>query len=405
LRIGSQGRLITFVLGVLLSAGVGGAFQDLQKPEPPPTFEDLLRKIAVAPGNACEDIGERDFSEVEMRLFWEAEKAVAQKLNEAPIAGSRDNGHPRADSSGADPRASAIDALQNLERLSAEINKSWRDENRFHFQVLEVPPALLVKMTFRNRATFSFFAIPERDFDSRPAGRWRAIGAVDSFRAEPAQTYEQLELFPLERGPAKRARFLAVSSYAGCGSGVGISYHAYEWDPQDYGDLSEFIKIEGSVSQEEPTDSRLPERWRPDAFNPIGELRTTGPLITLPYCWHSAIDTWNNPSLCAVDSYDLSGDRVRFASTAYNRPDLVPIAKAIQYAQARDYPAVRAYCASPDVARQIVGNVQPYVFGEAIEVKRIGALKERVELGYRQSCLFEVEKRGTRWLVVSFQMD
>ena len=75
-------------------------------------------------------------------------------------------------------------------------------------------------------------------------------------------------------------------------------------------------------------------------FPQIGKLQTDGPLIIPPYCWFSSIDTWDNPSLCAVDTYDLSRDSVRFRSRTYNRPDLVPIAKAIEYAQQRGYRAV-----------------------------------------------------------------
>jgi hypothetical protein len=71
--------------------------------------------------------------------------------------------------------------------------------------------------------------------------------------------------------------------------------------------------------------------------------------ITIPYCWFSAIDTWDNPSMCAADIYDLSHDDVRFVSRAVNRPDLLPIAKALEYVSKHDYPAVLAYCASPEM--------------------------------------------------------
>src|SRR5208283_4143244 len=97
-----------------------------------------------------------------------------------------------------------------------------------------------------------------------------------------------------------------------------------------------------------------------------------------------------------VNTYDLSGDRVRFISSVANRPDLLPIAKAIQYAQAHDYPAVLAYCGSPDVAQRMVRDIPPFVFaGAGLAVKRIGALKESIDMedtGFH----FEVEKRGDR---------
>jgi hypothetical protein len=140
-------------------------------------------------------------------------------------------------------------------------------------------------------------------------------------------------------------------------------------------------------------------------FAQIGKLQTEGPAITLPYCWFSPIDTWDNPSLCAVDTYDTSGDQVKFRSRAYNRPDLLPIAKAIEYAEQRDYPAVLAYCASGDVALKLVRNIDPHFFAGDLKVTRIGDGKERVEMELESTTRFEVEKRDGRWLVVSFDAE
>ena len=139
-----------------------------------------------------------------------------------------------------------------------------------------------------------------------------------------------------------------------------------------------------------------------EPFLPIGKLETKGPLITLPYCWFSAIDTWDNPSLCALDTYDLSGDAVKFKSRAYNRPDLVPIAKAIEYAEKHDYPAVLAYCANADVARRIVRGITPsYSVGD-LRVTRKPDGSEHVETDSPAVDGFDVQKRGDRWLVVGF---
>jgi hypothetical protein len=134
----------------------------------------------------------------------------------------------------------------------------------------------------------------------------------------------------------------------------------------------------------------------------IGKLRTEGPRITLPYCWFSRIDTWDNPSLCALDTYDLTGEDVKFRSRVYNRPDLVPIAKAIEYAEQRDYPAVLAYCTSPQIARKLVRELPPYSFAEDLHVTRTGEGKERVKLAYGS---FVVEKHAGRWLVVAFKAE
>jgi hypothetical protein len=216
-----------------------------------------------------------------------------------------------------------------------------------------------------------------------------------------------VDLYALDSGPSRRARFLAKFVAVGCGSGVGVAYFAYEWSPKGVGHLEQVIKIEGAESQEDPIDRRRPTRRNlSNSFSPIGELRTKGTLITLPYCSFSAIDTWDNPSLCAVDSYDISGDRVRFRSRLTNRPDLLPIAKAIEHAQAHDYLAVLAYCGSPDVARRIIRDIPPFVFsGSELNVTRVDVGKERVEFDDDEALKFEVQMRGDHWVVVGFRSD
>ncbi len=203
-----------------------------------------------------------------------------------------------------------------------------------------------------------------------------------------------LDLYPLHRGPSGNARFLAKFDNAGCAGSTGVAYDAREWNPEGPGTLAQIVKQAGSFGLGE-----VP------GFPQIGTLQTQGPLITLPYCRFSPIDTWDNPSLCAVDTYDLSGDDVRFRSRAYNRPDLVPIAKAMEYAEQRDYAAVLGYCASPQVARKLVRDVPPFVFAEDLQLKHTGKGKEHVEFGFDHTYRFDVEKLADRWLVVAFSIQ
>ena len=154
--------------------------------------------------------------------------------------------------------------------------------------------------------------------------------------------------------------------------------------------MKEIVKQAGALGLEDPP-----------GFSQVDKFRTEGSRITLPYCWFSQIDTWDNPSLCAVDTYDISGDDVTFRSRTYNRPDLLPIAKVIEYAQQRDYPAVLGYCASSQVARRLVRYFPPYVFADELRVTHTGRGKERVELGSPILYRFDVEKRAGRWRVVS----
>jgi len=386
--------LTTFSLALLMGFGLCGMAGAQQRPKPLRTFDGLLDQMSSGPANPCDGTGE-NYSDLEYQLFGQADKAVIQELNNTSAP------------DGDNPRTRTLRAIAELEHLSAEINNGWPEDKRFHAEVLEIPPAIVVKMTYRNRAAFSFFAIPERDPFNRPTKLWQPVGALDDGRYEPKAGYVSLDLFALERGPSKRARFLAKFGGAGCGSGVGVGYYVYEWNPQDTGNLDELIKVEGAVSQEDPIRKQPSSKKRDlsSFFPTVGELQAKGPIIDLPYCWFSAIDTWDNPSLCTVDSYDISGDRVRFRSRVTNRTDLVPIAKAIEHAQAHEYAAVLAYCGSPGVASQMLRDVPPFLYSDAsLKVTRIGDGKERVELG-DSGVRFDVEKRGNRWLVVAFHID
>ncbi len=160
----------------------------------------------------------------------------------------------------------------------------------------------------------------------------------------------RLSLYPLHRGPSQHARFLVKFGSGGCAGSFEVSYDAREWNAERNENVEQILKQGGSFGLDD-----VP------GFAQVGELRTKGSPITLPYCRFSAVDTWDNPSLCAVDTYDLSGGDVRFLSRTYNRPDLVPIAKAIEYAQKRDFPAVLGYCAFSDVARALVRDIPPFV--------------------------------------------
>jgi hypothetical protein len=160
------------------------------------------------------------------------------------------------------------------------------------------------------------------------------------------------------------------------------------------GSLEQIIKQDGAFG--------LYDKVR--GFPHIGQLKTQGTLITLPYCWFSSLDSWDNPSLCAVDTYDLSADHVRFHARVYNRPDLLPIAKAIAYAQKHDYRAVLGYCASSQVARRLVRDIPPFAGAEDLQVVSTGNNRERVKFsddGY----LFDLEKRAGVWMIVDFKNE
>ncbi len=355
----------------------------VQQSDSPPDFRQLLQKLGAFSPDPCGPPHglEQDWHSagVESPLFEHAADIVTQGLNVSPA-------------SPGSPRDLAAEGLKKLEQMSAEVNAAWPEENRFHFQILDLPPALVVKMTVRTHGKFFVFGVPEQD-SGEPNRLWRRVGSDDEFDKHDVPQ-SQLDLYPLRRGTSGNARFLAKFVLSGCAGSIGVAYDAREWNPEGIGDLDQIIKQTGAFG----LDDKVP------GFSQVGKLRTEGSLITLPYCRFSSIDTWDNPSLCAVDTYDVSGDNVQFRSRVYNRPDLVPIAKAIEYAGQRDYLAVLGYCASSQVAHRLARELPPYMFAEELRVTRNGNEKERVELGYNPTYSFDVEKRAGRWLVVAFSV-
>lgn len=355
-----------------------------QRASPPPDFQQLLQNLARFSADPCGPAhGEEkdsDADDLEFRLFSQAADAVSQALNATANASSS-------------PAQRAATALKNLEQMSGKVNAAWPEDSRFHFQILDLSPALVVRMSIRRREGFRVFGMPE-EVSGKPNRAWQKVGSDEESR-EFAVPPSEFKLYALHRGPSGNARFLAKAIYSGCAGSLGIGYDAREWDPKGAGDLERIISQEGALG----LDDKVPE------FEQIGNLQTEGSLITLPYCWFSAIDTWDNPSLCAVDTYDIGGDEVRFRSRAYNRPDLVPVAKAMEYAEKRDYPAVLGYCTSEDVARALVRELPPDMFAEDLRVTRVSHTRERVEIGDPPAYEFEVEKRPDRWVVVKFSAE
>jgi hypothetical protein len=319
-------------------------------------------------------------SAIESRLFDAAQDIVADALNDGAAA--------RA------PKDRASAALKALEDESARINTGWPEENRFHFELLEIAPALVVKMGVRSHERFFVFGIFE-GATGKAHAMWDEIGSDEEGLAEPEAARSTLSLFALHRGPSGNARFLAEFGHIGCAGSTGVAFDAREWNPERIAGLTQIIKQSGAFGLD-----KVPE------FPQIGDLKTEGLRVTLPYCWFSPIDTWDNPSMCAVDTYDLSGDNAKFISRVYNRPDLLPVAKAIEYAAQRDYGALLGYCGSVRVADGMMRDLPPFVYaGAAIHVTPTGNGKKRIELGDGTTYRFDVEKRNGRWLVVAFKSE
>ncbi|HEV2198743.1 MAG TPA: hypothetical protein VGR73_02905 [Bryobacteraceae bacterium] len=358
--------------------------QAASKPQPQDVFRQSLQElVAYSPDPCGPPFGNENnwhTSAIESRLFDAAQGIVADVLN--------DSAAPQ------EPKDRASAALKRLEDESARINTGWPEENRFHFELLDIAPALVVKMGVRSHERFFVFGI----FEGAPGkahATWSEIGSDEEGLTYPEVARSSLSLFPLHRGPSGNVRFLAEFGHVGCAGSTGIAYDAREWDSKRFAGFVQIIKQSGAFGLEE-----VP------GFPRIGDFKTEGLRVTLPYCWFSPIDTWDNPSMCAVDTYDLSGDKVKFISRVYNRPDLLPVAKAIEYAERRDYAALLGYCRSAQVADGMMRDLPPFVYaGAAIHVTPMGNGRESVELGDGPVYRFDVEKRNGRWLVVAFKSE
>jgi hypothetical protein len=298
-------------------------------------------------------------------------------------------------------KAILIQTLEPLDRMSDKAEVAWPKENRWHFEVVEMMPAIVIKFTYRTQEHFQAFGIVQSTGKGKPL-QWQHLGEDhwDDYRDMPWST---LSLYPLRRGLSGAVRFLTVMTGGGCAGSFGLRYAIEEWNPERDSYLSEAISQSGAegldAQPEHPPTKKVP-------FPTVGVLKTEGTRITLPYCEFTQLDTWDNPSLCMVDTYDVSADSVIFIGRRYNRPDLLPVAKALEYAKAHDLPALRGYCASDAVAWKILRELDGgYGFDAALETVRLDAGRERVRAEYSNEHGFVVEKRGDRWVVVSFSSN
>jgi len=381
---------LTSLLSVLsLLMGLLGSttpsFSSPNPEDPAATISHFLQQLASAPPDTCGGPWAPNLApdETERSVLKEAASLFLQELNQS--------GPDLADAS-----ERAVEALNRVKTESTKTNAAWPQESRFHFELLSIPPALVLKVGIGTHERYFVFGVPARDATGKPNHEWQQVGE-DDLEVEQEYPRTWINLYPLHRGPSGNARFLASMMFTGCAGSSGLLYDAREWNPNDYVGFSQIIRQGGSVGMDEGFNGGKPSPK--DPFAAIGKLQTKGSNITLPFCWFSAIDTWDNPSMCALDTYDLSGDTVNFKSRSYNRPDLLPVAKAIEYAEKRDLPAVRSYCSTDDVAQKILRVVPPFYFAGDLQVYQDRPDHERI---LTDSDEFDIEEHGGRWLVVKF---
>ena len=367
--------LLSLIAGVISSSAMAASHVPLRP-------QDLLRQMATANPDDCTPLpsaSSADLDSLEERLFESVDTRVAERLNVAPAA----------QASEAESRARS--ALLEVERLSLDINKSWPSEDRFHFEITTLHPAILVRMYYRGHARlvlFGSYYFSKFDADV-PGTKWGPVYA-DSDPDLNAHI-SGIELYPLHRGPSGRLRFLTRVWRSGCAGSIGEEYYGYEWNAAEGNSVEQIINIEGAEGLDEA------------ASKPVGKLSTKGPTIQLPYCFFSSVDTWDNPTLCAADSFDLSGDDVHFVDRIYNAPDLAVVNNAIQHAQARDYVALRGYCASDAAAARLIREIPPFLHADDLKVVKTHPGRETVV--FEDSAVhFDLVKRRGGWLLESFRI-
>lgn len=375
------------IAALVMLLGVGAASGSLwpaaARAAAPANAADLLRAMATAAPDGCSerDHGaqpEAETAALQARFADTLETELAERLN-APT--------PRP-ATAADAPARLGAALREIEAASAAADKAWPDEDRFSFQVLDVSPALAVTFSYRGQAWVALYASYDLHGDATdtPGVRWRRVDLLDAPDAEAAVS--TVTLYALHRGPAGHARLLVSAMRSGCAGSVGEAYYGYAWGPGDSQSADEFLKIEGAEGLDDTASVH------------VGRLKTEGPVLELPYCFFSAVDTWDNPTLCAADTFDLSGDTPHFTGRRYNRPDLVTVAMAISHAEAHDALALRGYCASDAAARALLRDSTPLTIAEDLQVRRTGPGRERVTLS--DADRFDLVRRHGRWLVARY---
>ncbi len=338
----------------------------------PHAVEAALKKLAALPPDPCEThdgAGEME-KHPETPVFLAATALMQAQLNQGDEP----------------PLLRLQSAVAAITLDSRKVLAHWPEESRFHAKVVEAGPLLITTMFVGARERWFAFGKVE--------GRWKQVGEDGGgFDDSPRRL---MQVYHLPAGRPGVARFLAARVFFGCAGSSGISYEVREWDPAAPGGyVATVFSQDGAFGMDEAADGRAPSAQ--DPFAPIGKLVTDGPVLALPYCTFTSIDTWDNPSLCTLDRYDVRGATLRFLSRRYNRPELVPVAKAMEYAAAHDLPATRAYCASEELARRLVFEGAPAP-DTNVEVVRHGQGK-RVWFGDRESW-FDVERRAGRWVIV-----
>ena len=394
-------QIFSIFIAILAVIDVQALGQDQAaiSPKPLEQFRELAKQLAAQPPVNCAydhygwPTGHPE--ELESKLFNSAVNFVTDSLNE----------------SSNQPLNQAKEALKTLSLASDEINRHWPEGHRFRYEITDVSPVILAKMTFRSSsAVIAFFVSGDAGVSKTSAQRkttWTAEN-VTGDNPEPNRMIQHVQVYPLFRGPSNMARFLVSSSITACGHGTETGVSVYQMSLLNYPE--QLFHRKGSVSSGEGV---IEERESPQAkwirrpmhtFN--NSFNVSGKNIALPFCRFSVVDTSYGPTLCMADTFDLSMDDIRFVGREINRPDLFAVAKAIEHAQNGEWAAVRAYTANGAVAKKILSSTHSYVYSERTTVTHISPDREIIRLeGGVEAREFEVQKINGTWRIKNFRQE
>lgn len=356
--------------------------------DPVAAFQRLDQQLAGAPENECQGPSTFDFDRayaLEDKLFQTASEVVEDRLNAQPSK----------------PITSATDVLKRLQGISRRTNAGWLPESQFHFQILSVPPALVVGLSFRGQATFFTYmhgpVIGDLVQGGKSEGMGWSLAGTESQERQGHSPYEKLRLYALHRGPSHDPRFLSVKSFEGCAGAGETVYIGYAWWKIAYPPPHPFIwertKILDRLSRD-PGESLAGKWWR---------FSLGGGIVRIPYCWDGGLLMSAWATICSVDTYDLRGDLVRYVGTRTNRPDWAVVASVIRYAQKRDIHAVRGYCTGDAVARRVVALMPPgTLYFAGVDTKHPASDKEVLDFSDGWDLKFTLDKVKDRWLISAF---
>jgi len=372
--------ICTLALAISVSAcGKAEGGRDLNSISSRPTEERLeklrvlLQELATNPPDDCSAGPAHDSAEafgIEDRLYGLLGSIVLEAINNDL----------------ATPAEAARAALAQFKAVCDGITSSWESDKRLHYELLSIRPLLLLRLAIWNQETFVVYSPVSLGLN--PPTSWGIVQTADE---GGHASYEHLELFPLWRGPQGNPRFLEVKHFSSCMAGMTLDYvvNGYEWRPGE-SFITRILAKESSFSERGP-------KWK---------FGTSGKTIAIPYCWSGDLLLVSIDSpICSVDTYDLSGDVVRFVRAEDNPEDLALVARVIEYAGNHDIEALSALCVSPQVARQLTEIMPPKPFFIGYDRKSLGPDSELLDFEDSSEMKITLERQQGRWRVAAVKVE